>query len=361
MRLTVAAGEVLVVDNGSHDRSATVAQGSGARVVLEPRQGYGAALCRGFREATGEFVVIGDCDESYDFNDVGRFLERLREGADLVIGNRFAGGVMPGAMPWLHRWIGNPLLSFLVNAMYGAGVRDSQSGMRGLTKATLRKLNLHTSGMEFASEMIVKAAIAGLRIDEIPIVLARDGRNRAPHLRSFRDGWRHLRLILVLGPLWLFVLPGLGAALIGLVALLLLLLAPDEKLGDAIGPNMVFAASLLSVSGAHTALLGVVAKLYAAAMDPVFNDRRFIASISMARGLTAGAGLIAAGAILGLREALSRTGPIDMNRVPNWVIACTLVAFGVQAVFGSFLISIFEMHRAVSPHPAPEPPNTRLG
>ncbi|HVA50422.1 MAG TPA: glycosyltransferase family 2 protein [Pirellulales bacterium] len=356
-------GEVLVVDNGSNDASVAVARASGARVVVERRRGYGAALRRGFREARFEYVVFGDCDESYDFNEVGRFVERLRSGADLVIGNRFAGGVLPGAMPWLHRRIGNPLLSFLVNAMYRVGVGDSQSGMRGMSKTALRAMNLRMSGMELASEMLIKASLAGLRIEEIPIILAPDGRDRPPHLRSFRDGWRHLRLMLMLSPLHLFLLPGLLVALIGVCVIPLLLFAGYGQHDGMFGPNLMFTASILSICGSQVALLGVLAKMHAAAMDPVFEDRRLgrlTAALSVERGLVTGVALLTAAAFCGLPVLARYASSLEVSSPGLWILACTLFVLAVETLFGSFLISIFDMHRRDDDQPQLEGANASI-
>jgi glycosyltransferase involved in cell wall biosynthesis len=212
-------GEVLVVDNGSTDRSVEVARRAGARVSYQPLRGYGNALRKGFEDADGRFIIMGDCDDSYDFTDLERFVTRLRGGADLVMGNRLRGEIKPGAMPWSHRWIGNPLLSTFLNVLYRTGVGDSHCGMRGFTKEAFRKMNLLMPGMELASEMVIKSSLAGLRIEEIPITLWPDGRDRPPHLRSFRDGLRHLRFMLMCSPMFLFVLPGLALTLLGLLAI----------------------------------------------------------------------------------------------------------------------------------------------
>ncbi len=202
-------GEVIVVDNGSTDGSPEIAERCGARVVHESRRGYGSALMRGAEEARAPFIVMADADDSYDLTDLERFVVGLQGGADLVMGTRLRGTIEPGAMPWLHRWIGNPVLSGILNLLFRPGISDAHCGMRAFTKDAYRRMHLQTTGMEFASEMVIKAALGNMRISEIPITLHPDGRSRRPHLRSFRDGWRHLRFMLLFSPTYLFLVPGL--------------------------------------------------------------------------------------------------------------------------------------------------------
>jgi glycosyltransferase involved in cell wall biosynthesis len=197
MRELGVEGEVVVVDNGSTDRSVELAEQAGARVVRHPLRGYGNALRRGFAEARGRYIIMGDCDDSYDFTDLGRFVDGLRAGADVVMGNRMRGEIKPGAMPWLHRRVGNPGLSWLVNLLFRTDAHDVYCGMRGFRRDAVGRMNLHMPGMELAPEMVIKSALAGLAVEEIPITLWPDGRDRRPHLRSFRDGWRGLRFILI--------------------------------------------------------------------------------------------------------------------------------------------------------------------
>jgi glycosyltransferase involved in cell wall biosynthesis len=203
------SGEVVVADNGSTDGSHEIADSLGARVIHVPTKGYGSALQAGIAAARGKFIIMGDADSSYDFSQIGEFLHKLDDGSDLVIGNRFAGGIKPGAMPPLHRYLGNPILTRLGRLLYKFPVRDSQCGLRAFRKDAIEKLGLQMLGMEFASEMIVKAALFHLRIAELPTVLSQDGRDRRPHLRTWRDGWRHLRFLLIYSPRWLFLYPGL--------------------------------------------------------------------------------------------------------------------------------------------------------
>ena len=214
------SGEVLVADNGSTDGSQAIAEAGGARVVAVPSKGYGAALIGGIEAARGRYVVMGDADDSYDFSSLSGYLERLRAGADLVMGNRFKGGIGEGAMPFLHRYLGNPVLSFLGRLFFRIPVGDFHCGLRGFNRASIRNLGLTTPGMEFASEMVLKASLAGLKIAEVPTTLSPDGRSRPPHLRSWRDGWRHLRFLLIFSPRWLYLIPGMLLLLPGLLGML---------------------------------------------------------------------------------------------------------------------------------------------
>ena len=213
------SGEVLIADNGSTDGSQEIARSEGARVVDIPVKGYGAALIGGINSALGRFIIMGDADDSYDFSALQRYVERLRVGADLVMGNRFKGGIGEGAMPFLHRYLGNPVLSWLGRLFYRIPIGDFHCGLRGFNRDSIRRLNLSTPGMEFASEMVVKSSIAGLRIEEVPTTLVKDGRSRPPHLRTWRDGWRHLRFLLIFSPRFLYMIPGLCLVAGGLVGM----------------------------------------------------------------------------------------------------------------------------------------------
>ena len=215
-------GEVLVADNGSNDQSIKFAKRAGARVVNIEKKGYGSALRGGFEAAQGKFIIMADADDSYDLVNLMPFLERLREGYELVMGNRFKGGIKKGAMPWHHRYIGNPILSFLGKLFFKTPANDFHCGLRGFTKTAVEKRNLQTTGMELASEIVIKSSILGMNVCEIPTTLSPDGRNRAPHLRSFRDGWRHLRFLLIYSPAWLFLYPGLIISILsGLASIVL--------------------------------------------------------------------------------------------------------------------------------------------
>lgn len=226
LRRSEIDGEVLISDNGSTDGSQEIARAAGARVIDAPIRGYGGALQAGLAEAHGEFIIMGDADDSYDFEQLDGFVEQLRAGADLVMGNRFRGGIAPGAMPALHRYLGNPVLSTVGRVLFRSEVKDFHCGLRGFRKESMRALNLKSSGMEFASEMVVKSTLNRLKIVEIPTTLSLDGRSRPPHLRSWRDGWRHLRFLLMLAPRWLFLYPGFAMVLLGLIGAAFLIPGP---------------------------------------------------------------------------------------------------------------------------------------
>jgi hypothetical protein len=268
---TGTPGEVIVVDNGSTDRSVAIAIEAGARVVEEPIPGYGQAYQRGFAEARGSFIVMGDSDDTYDFSNIGALLEPLSNGSDLVLGNRFAGGIAEGAMPWAHRYIGSPIINFLIRLFIGAPIEDSQSGFRAFPRDLTDRLRLRSGGMEFASEMIVRAARAGMQITEVPAPYAvRRGESK---LSTFRDGWRHLRFLLLAAPDYLFVLPGLVLMSLGALTFVASFAAP---LGVAVGSltwQPVFAATIFLAIGTNAVLLGLVAKIHACARGLLNEDR----------------------------------------------------------------------------------------
>lgn len=264
-------GEVIVVDNGSTDRSAEVASRAGARVVQEPTPGYGEAYRRGFAEARGEYIVMGDADDTYDFSNLTPMLEPLRQGSDLVLGNRFAGGIQDGAMPWAHRYIGSPIINFLIRLFIGAQIEDSQSGLRAFKGDLAERLRLRARGMEFASEMIVRAARAGLRITEVPAPYAiRRGESK---LSTVRDGWRHLRFLLLAAPDFLFILPGLVLGFLGVATLVISFAAPVGVEIGSLTWQPVFAATIFLAIGANTLLLGMIAKLHGCSMGLLHEDR----------------------------------------------------------------------------------------
>ncbi|HEV2722568.1 MAG TPA: glycosyltransferase family 2 protein, partial [Thermoanaerobaculia bacterium] len=247
-------GEVVVADNGSRDASREIAGRAGARVVDVGERGYGSALQGGIAAARGRYVIMGDADDSYDFSALAAFVEKLRGGADLVMGDRFAGGVLPGAMPPLHRWLGNPVLSGIGRLFFRSPVRDFHCGLRGFSKAAYERMELRTTGMEFASEMVVKATLLGMRVDEVPIVLHPDGRSHPPHLRSWRDGWRHLRFLLLYSPRWLFLYPGFVLMLLGAVVAGWLLPRPRTLGGVTFDVQTLLYAGMAIVIGFQAVL-----------------------------------------------------------------------------------------------------------
>ncbi len=293
-------GEVLVADNGSTDRSIELAEAEGARVVSVSEKGYGAALMGGIRAARGRFVIMGDADDSYDFSSLDAFVERLRAGDHLVMGNRFAGGIEPGAMPWLHRWIGNPVLSWLGRTLFGIPVRDFHCGLRGFRRQTVLNLGLHTTGMEWASEVVVANALAGRQITEVPTTLRPDGRSRPPHLRSFRDGWRHLRFLLLYSPKWLFLLPGLVAFIGGALLATALVLTPITIGGVGFDIGTLLYACAATVLGYQALWFAVLTRRYGEVQGFLPAGERYVRikrSLSLERGLALGALLIVGGLV----------------------------------------------------------------
>lgn len=342
------AGEVVVVDNGSTDASVAVAERAGARVLHQPLKGYGNALRKGFAEARGKFILMGDCDDSYDFTDLGRFVERLRGGADVVMGNRLKGEIKPGAMPWLHRWVGNPGLTGVLNVLFRTGVGDTHCGMRGFRRDALGRLGLQMPGMELASELVIKNAMAGHRVEEIPITLWPDGRNRPPHLRSFRDGWRHLRFMLMCSPTFLFLVPGLVLTVLGLLAIPAAILAGYGVFTDYFGPVFQYTASVVALGGAHLLAFGFLAKLYAGQVNPIFRDPRvekLARFFNVDRGLIFGLDLILASVAVGLPVFVQWCRTMEVPFPGLWIFAGTLFMLGVETIFTAFLVGILELQR----------------
>jgi glycosyltransferase involved in cell wall biosynthesis len=341
-------GEVLVVDNGSTDKSVMAAERAGARVVPQPLKGYGNALRKGFAEAKGKFVLMGDCDDSYDFTDLWRFVERLRGGADVVMGNRLKGEIKPGAMPWLHRWVGNPGLTWFLNLLFKSGVGDTHCGMRGFRRDALSRLRLQMPGMELASELVIKNALAGHKVEEIPITLWPDGRDRPPHLRSFRDGWRHLRFMLMCSPTFLFLIPGLLLTLLGLSAIPGAILAGFGVFTNFFGPIFQFTASMAALGGFHLLVFGFLAKLYAQQVNPIFHDRRaeqLAKYFTVDRGAIWGLGLILAAFGVGLPVFIHWCQTLQVPQPGLWFFAGTLFMIGLETIFAAFLVGILELQR----------------
>jgi glycosyltransferase involved in cell wall biosynthesis len=347
-------GEVVVIDNGSSDASAAVAARAGARVLSEARRGYGSALMCGAEAARAPFIVMADADESYDLSDLARFVERLRAGNDLVMGSRRQGAILPGAMPWHHRWLGNPLLSGLLQLLFGGRVSDAHCGMRAFTKDAYRRMQLQTTGMEFASEMVIKAVLAKMRIAEVPITLHPDGRARAPHLRSFSDGWRHLRFMLLFSPTYLFLVPGGLCILLGIVPLVTLGSGPRVIGGLVFDVHYMVLGSLLTILGFQIVTTGVFAKAYSHAARLYAPDRTLsILSryFSLERGLMVGAALFLAGFILDaiILARWLASGRGALNAVRPAIQASTLIVIGAQTIFSSFFLSMLALPRRESP------------
>ena len=344
-------GEVLVADNGSSDGSAALAREAGARVVEVPERGYGAALAAGIRAARGRFVIMGDADDSYDFSRLEPFVAKLREGYPLVMGNRFRGGIQPGAMPALHRYLGNPILSFVGRLFFRAGVGDFHCGLRGFDRQAVSKLDLRTPGMEFASELVVKAALAGWRIAEVPTTLDPDGRGRAPHLRSWRDGWRHLRFLLLFSPRWLFLYPGLTLLVLGTVLMATLYFTPLQFRGRGLDIHSMLYASAGALLGLQLCLFALFARVSAqnAGLLPRSAGLdRLLRTLSLERGLLAGLAIALAGflwsaaAFWQWRE--TGFGPLDPRVVMRETIpASALMVGGMELILASFLLSVLRL------------------
>jgi glycosyltransferase involved in cell wall biosynthesis len=362
------AGEVIVADNGSTDGSQAIAEAAGARVVDISERGYGRALIGGILAAHGRYVIMGDADDSYDFTNLMPFLDRLRGGADLVMGNRFRGGIAPGAMPPLHRYVGNPVLSFIGRLFFRTKVGDFHSGLRGFRRDSVLGLGLQAAGMEFASEMVVKATLADRRIEEVPTTLSPDGRSRPPHLRSWRDGWRHLRFLLLYSPRWLFFYPGLAMLVFGLGFGAAIIPGPLSVGAVRLDVDTLVGASALVITGVQAILFAIFTNIYASNegfLPASAAIRRVKGTWTLERGLAVGIALAAAG-LAGLITSVvfwygSTFGQLPYETVLRIVIpSATAFITSCQIILGTFFISILGIrttshHEAAVGAPADEP------
>lgn len=343
-------GEVVVSDNGSTDGSIEISQQHGVRVVYTDTKGYGSALRNGIANAHGDFIILGDADGSHDFSEIGRFIQKWREGNNFVIGNRLHRELKPGAMSWHHRHLGTPVLTSILNMLFGAAVADINCGMRGMTRELASQLDLRTNGMEFASESLIKAAKAGARIAEVPITMWPDQRNRPPHLRPFRDGWRHLRFILLSAPNWVFLLPGALLIALGLGIVGWLLPGPAFAGKVELNTNTISLAMMLILLGVHVFSIGLFVKVFC------YTERlskhqlglsRWLKRVRLEHGLLLGAGLLAAG-LLGdsivFRDwAAHGYGHLEAVRT---VFFCSLaLVLGVEVIFSSVFLSMLGISR----------------
>ncbi|MEI7740990.1 MAG: glycosyltransferase family 2 protein [bacterium] len=341
-------GEVLIADNGSTDGSIEIAISAGALCIAVKARGYGAALRAGITSARGKYIVMGDSDMSYDFFELNEFMVRLRGGSELVMGNRFLGGIRTGAMPFLHRYLGNPVLSFLGRLFFKSKIGDFHCGLRGFRKESIEKLNLESDGMEYASEMIVKATLAGLSISEVPVVLSKDGRDRPPHLRSFRDGWRHLKFLLLMSPRWLFLYPGLIMSIGGFVGSAILYFKDVYIFGVAFSVHTLIFLNALTVIGVQTVYFAIIAKAQIASTYSYLREGDsacFMNIFSIEKGIGIGAILFLAGMAGALHSVydwkLMNFGSIiDDNIMRTVSISTALLVIGVQTVFSSFLLEL---------------------
>ncbi|HVM62084.1 MAG TPA: glycosyltransferase family 2 protein [Verrucomicrobiae bacterium] len=343
-------GEVVVADNGSTDGSQQIAEQHGARVVRAAVTGYGHALRAGIEAARGQFIIMGDADDSYDFSEVPRFVEQWREGWEVVMGNRFQSEIKPGAMPWHHKYIGNRVLSGILRILFHTNIGDSHCGMRGFTRSVYQRMDLRTTGMEFASEFVIKAARLGVRMTEIPITLWPDKRGRPPHLRSFRDGWRHLRFMLLYAPNWLFLGPGATLMAVGL-ALVIWLLPGERWIGHVrFDIHTLFFGVLFTLLGVQITLIGLFAKIFSYTEQFDHSNvslSRWLRRLPLESGLLAGSALAVVGFMgdAAIFWEWKRGGFGDLSEM-RWLLFWSMLFFvGVQIVFSSFFMSMLGVSR----------------
>lgn len=342
------SAEILVVDNASTDRSAEIARAHGARVVSQPVRGYGNAYLKGFAEARGTYIVMADADSTYDFHEIAAFVEPLRQGYDLVMGNRFAGGIEDGAMVWSHRYVGNPALSSISRLFFRTPVADMHCGMRGFRKDAFQRLRLRATGMEFASEMVIKASLQGMRIAEVPVTLSPDGRSRPPHLRTWRDGWRHLRFMLLFSPRWLFFYPGVALFAAGLIAGSVLEVGPVKAGPFGFDIHTLLLAGFACLIGYQLIVFAVFTKVFAMRIgfhppNPTYSA--MFRYVQLETGLVIGALMFLAGVAGTVAAVLSWRavgfGALDPRLTMREIIpAAVVLTLGVQTIFASFFLSI---------------------
>jgi len=347
-------GEIIVADNGSSDNSVILAQDLGVRVLVVAEKGYGAALAGGIAAARGHFVIMGDSDDSYNFKALMPILQRLREGAQLVVGNRFQGGIKPGAMPWLNRYLGNPLLSFLGRLFFKIPLGDFHCGLRGFVREAILGLELRTTGMEYASEMIVRAALLGLRLAEVPVTLSPDGRGRPPHLNPWRDGWRHLRFLLLYSPRWLYLYPGLAMIVAGLLIAGLLLPGP-MMIADGVGLDVhtLLVGAMSILVGVQSITFGAIARTYAKQTQMIPASSRYdkwlddlkLEPLLVIAGTLVCCGLGAVGWATQHWSAV-HFGALDYRDAMRVLIfAVTCIVGGLQLGFAAFLLGVMKIRR----------------
>lgn len=344
-------GEVLIADNGSTDGSQDIARRCGARVTNVDTKGYGAALMGGCDAAWGKYVIMGDADDSYDFLNLMPFLDKLREGYELVMGNRFKGGIAKGAMPPLHRYIGNPVLSFIGRLFYPSSIGDFHCGLRGYNREAIQKLNLQTTGMEYASEMVVKATLMNLKMTEVPTTLSPDGRSRPPHLRSFRDGWRHLKFLLMHSPKWLFLYPGIFFFVLGLIMMLALLPGPLTIGSVSFDIHTMLAGSGCMILGAQVIQFALYTNAYAKVSGFIPVTRKaddMLEKLTTDNGALFGFLVFLAGLVIAVLSVVlwknTQFGDLNPQQVMRYTIpAMTCIIIGVQIIFGSFFLGILKI------------------
>jgi hypothetical protein len=345
-------GEILIADNGSTDGSQAIAEKLGARVVPVKEKGYGNALRGGIAAARGKYILMGDADDSYDFSEADRFVKKFQEGYDLVMGCRLpigGGTIMPGAMPWKNRWLGNPVLSFIGRLFFKCPAHDFHAGLRAFTKESLEKMELQTTGMEFASEMVIKATLKKFRIAEVPITLHKDGRSRPPHLKPWRDGWRHLRFMLIYSPRWLFLVPGLVLSAMGVMLSAALAVTDVQIGGITLNVGTLMMACMAVVIGFQLVAFAFFTKVFAIAEGLLPEDPKLVSVFkvfTLEKGIIAGLLVLLAGVALFLRalwlwkQAHFGLLPSTEENLRRLIPAGTLMVLGIQTVFSSFFMSV---------------------
>lgn len=341
-------GEVMIADNGSTDGSQDIARSEGAVVVDIPVRGYGAALLGGIKASRASYVIMGDADDSYDFSNLMPYVEKLREGADMVVGNRFKGGIAAGAMPFLHRYLGNPVLSFLGRLFFRIPVGDFHCGLRGFNRERVNELGLVTPGMEFASEMIVKSALSGQRIEEVPTTLRPDGRSRAPHLRTWRDGWRHLRFLLIFSPRYLYMLPGLIMLVVGLTGIALLYGGPRQVIdGITLDIHSFIGCVLLTVLAVQVLLFGAISRAFASGFGIHRKERRWLGITLSLESMLIVALLLFLGGVGGAVWCFGRWAAMGYQALDYgeflrpFVLSLAAILVAAQMAFTSFFATTF--------------------
>lgn len=346
-------GEVIVADNGSTDGSQKAAQESGAVVVTIAQKGYGSAIAGGINAARGRYIIMGDSDDSYDFLHLDQFVEKLREGYELVMGNRFKGGIEPGAMPFLHKYLGNPVLTKIGQILFSSSIGDFHCGLRGFTKDAAMKMDLRTTGMEFASEIVVKAALHKMRICEVPTTLSKDGRTRSPHLQTWRDGWRHLRFLLLYSPNWLFWYPGLALMFLGTIVGLLIMHGSVVIYGITFDLHTLLYAAMAVILGFQSTMFAVVSKTFAITerlLPPSYRLELLYRYFRLEVGLIIGA-LIGLLGLFGSIYTVFIWGNVSFGRLDPAVTmriaipSLTMLSIGIQIILSSFLLSILGLKR----------------
>jgi glycosyltransferase involved in cell wall biosynthesis len=357
-------GEIIVADNGSTDGSQAIAEKLGARVVPVKEKGYGSALCGGIRAAAGPWILMGDADDSYDFSEAPRYAKKFQEGYELVMGCRLpvgGGTILPGAMPWKNRWIGNPILTFIGRLFFRCPAHDFHCGLRGFTRAAFEKMDLQTTGMEFASEMVIKATLNQIKITEVPATLRKDGRSRPPHLKPWRDGWRHLRFMLLYSPRWLFLMPGLLLLVLGMAVSVALSIANFHLGAVEFNVGTLAVACMMVIVGVQLVAFAFYTKVFAIAEGLLPDDpklTRVFKIFTLEKGILASLAVLLAGGLLLLRALWlwkeAHFGPLPSieENLRRLIPAVTLIVIGVEGVFSSFFMSALGLKTASRKPPA---------